>query len=223
MSLPNNLSSVIQRLTAEGYKINHVFDIGANKGKWTALCSRARVRATVCMFEGNPNQSPPRLAPNHKWFNSVLSSPETSEVDFYAVSGTGDSYYKEQTKAYNNCIPLKLQTTTLDKLVEDNSLPFPQLMKMDTQGSELDILRGAASIIKSVGVVVIETAILPYNKGAPRFDDYINALSELEFVPVGIEEIHISNNLLIQLDIVFLKQDIKDKYYGDNNFYTYKR
>lgn len=220
MTLRNDLNSVIKHLTSNGYKINNVFDIGANKGRWTGQYTRVLPKATFYMFEANPNQRHPNLATNHKWFNAVLSSPEIDEVEFYAVSGTGDSYYKEQTKAYDNCIPLKLLTTTLDKIVIDNSLPLPQLIKIDTQGSELDILCGASTVIKNVGVVVIETAILPYNEGAPSFDDYINTLSKLDFVPVGIDEIHTSNNLLIQLDIVFLKKNIKDKYYNNNNFFN---
>ena len=218
MILRNDLTSVVKHLTAGGYNITSVFDVGANKGKWTAQYSRQLPAASFCMFEANPKQKQPSLGAKHQWFNSVLSSPDKLEVAFYSVSGTGDSYYKEQTKAYNNVTPVFLPTTTLDKIVKDNSLSHPQLMKMDTQGSELDILQGATTIIGEVDIMVIETAILPYNSGAPRFDDYIDTLSSLEFVPVGIDEIHTSNNLLIQLDVVFLKKHIKDKYYGDSKF-----
>lgn len=220
MSLRNNLDSVVQKLSAGGYNITDVFDVGANQGRWTAKYSKQLPGARFCMFEANPKQRSPKLAPNHKWFNSVLSKPGASEVEFYAVSGTGDSYYKEQTKAYDGCSPLKLPTTTLDVLVKENSLPHPQLMKMDTQGSELDILHGANSIINTVDIIVIEMAVLPYNKGAPTFDDYLKFLIDLDFVPVGVEEIHVSNNMLVQLDIVFLRKHTKETYYGNNEFFT---
>ena len=218
MLLKNNLNSVIQHLISGGYNITSVFDVGANAGRWTAIYSKLLPKALFCMFEANPNQASPTLASNHRWFNAVLSSPEVSKVEFYTISGTGDSYYKEQTKAYTSCIPITLPTTTLDKLATQHNITPPQLMKIDTQGSELDILRGAVESIKSVDILVTETAVLPYNKGAPNFNDYLSAMSELGFVPIGIEEIHISNNILVQLDIVYLKQDIKEKYYGNNGF-----
>ena len=218
MTLRNDLTSVVQHLTSKGYVINSVFDVGANKGRWTAEYNQLLPNATFCMFEANPNQQAPKLATNHKWFNSVLSDPDTTEVKFYSISGTGDSYYKERTVVYDNCTPLILPTTTLDKLVAKHSLPPPQLMKMDTQGSELDILKGANNILSGVDILVTETAILPYNDGAPTFNDYLNTMSTLGFVPVGIEEIHIALNLLVQLDVVYLRREIKEQYYGDNKF-----
>ena len=48
--------------------------------------------------------------------------------------------------------------------------------------------------------------ILKYNKGAPSFDNYINFLTDLDFVPIGVEEIHIVNNLVVQVDMVFLRK-----------------
>ena len=221
--MKNDLNSVIQKLTSEGYNISHVFDIGANKGQWTAQYEQKLQNAQFFLFEANPNhQRPPRLQPKHKWFNAALSNPETTEVDFYSISdvkrrGTGDSYYKEQTHIYEKCVPLKLVTTTLDIIVKKYSLPFPQLMKLDTQGSELDILAGAKATIKHTDIIVTEVAVSPYNRGAPTFNDYIKFLVDLEYVPIGLEQIHTVDNTLVQVDVVFLKQHIKAKYYGNND------
>ena len=71
-----------------------------------------------------------------------------------------------------------------------------------------------------VDIIVIESAVLPYNKGAPSFDDYANTLIGLGFVPVGVDEIHLSNNMLVQIDVVYLKQHSKEQYYGNNKFFT---
>ena len=219
MVLPNNLNDVIKKLFSHGYQINSVFDIGAHKGTWTTQYEKLLPNAQFSLFEANPNLlRPPKLAKKHKWFNVVLSDPETKEVEFYSIRGTGDSYYKEQTHAYNNCTPQKLQTTTLDQLARDHSLIYPQLIKLDTQGSELDILRGAESIINHVDIIVTEAAVLSYNRGSPSFDDYIKYFTALDFIPIGVEEIHLSDNTIVQFDIVFLKNDVKIKYYGDKQF-----
>ena len=225
MSLPNDLNTVIQTLTSRGYNITSVFDVGANKGTWTAGFAPKMRAAKFFLFEANPkHKRPAALAQKHKWFNSVLSSPDIEEVEFFtsgaAKRGTGDSYYKEQTHVYDGGESIKLKTTTLDAMVKENALPYPQLMKIDTQGSELDILKGAEETIKHVDIIVVETPILPYNNGAPTFDNYINTLSGKGFVPVGVEGIIFANSLLVQIDLVFLKRHINTKYYGDNHLFT---
>lgn len=219
MALKNNLESVIQHLTAGGYRLDSVFDIGANKGNWTAHYTRLLPNAIFCMFEANPKHTRPgKVGQQHKWFNVVLSSPDVTEVEFYSIAGTGDSYYKEQTRAYDTCTPIKLPTITLDKMVDKHSLTYPQLVKLDTQGSELDILKGASKVIEHADIIMTEAAIMAYNKDAPNFDDYIKFFTERGYVPVGINEIQFADNILVQCDIVFLKKEIKTKYYGDKNF-----
>jgi len=225
-TLKNNhdLHSVIHNLTTNGYAITHVFDVGANKGRWTEAYEPALSAAHFSLFEANPKHTrPDRLAARHGWFNVVLSAPDINEVDFYSISGckasrdgTGDSYYKEDTQVYNDCSPIKLTTSTLDDVAKRHSLQSPQLIKLDTQGSELDILRGAADILERTDIIVTEAAILPYNKGAPSFSDYINFMDGLDFVPVGLDEVHFADDMLLQADVVFLRKRVKSKYYGDN-------
>ena len=205
----NDLNNVIETLISKGYNILHVFDIGANKGRWTAQYSTQLPHTQFCLFEANPNHKRPKqLAPQHKWFNVVLSKSDVNRVEFYIAnnkySGTGDSYYKEQTSAYDNCKSVILKTTTLDAIVKNQSLPFPQLIKLDTQGSELDILSGASEVIKHADIVVTEMAIMPYNKGAPNFDDYMKFFISHNYMPMGINESQFADNMLVQVDIVFL-------------------
>ena len=222
MSLRNDLAAVIQTLTSNGYNISSAFDIGANKGTWTLQYEKLIPRATFHLFEANPTHSrPARLAGRHNWFNAVLSSPQTKEVEFYGIAGTGDSYYKEDTQAYQSCTPITLPTTTLSAIVKEHSLPLPQLIKLDTQGSELDILKGAEDVIEHVDILMTEMAVLPYNKGAPTFDQYMATLTHLGFVPVGVERVHQADNIVIQLDMVFLKTNIKTKYYGATKFWNW--
>jgi len=209
----NNLKSVIQHLTSQGYQISCVFDVGAHSGKWTQLYEKLLPNSKFILFE--PIQRIPNTI-EHKSFKVLLSDKSGETIAFYSISGTGDSYYKEDTKVYDKCNVIKFTAYTLDDLIEIHNIPLPQLIKLDTQGSELDILKGATRAIKSVDILITEIAVLPYNIGAPTFTDYIEYLTNLNFIPVGLEKIHIIDNSLVQVDLVFLRKHIKDQYYGSN-------
>jgi hypothetical protein len=45
--------------------------------------------------------------------------------------------------------------------------------------------------------------IVEYNSGAPTFDAYLSTLRELDFVPVGVSEIHSYNEIVLQIDFLF--------------------
>lgn len=216
----NTFSDVLQKFLKNNHQICSVFDIGANDGKWTARYENLIPSATFFLFEANPKRKrPTRIDKKHKWISAVLSSPEINEVTFYERMGTGDSYYKERTTFYDSCNLLKIDTVTLDELVIAKRIPMPQIIKLDTQGSEIDILKGSKKILEFVELIQIEVPILAYNEGAPSFNDYVQFIVDSGFVPIGVDEIHLNDNILMQLDIVFIKKHIKEKYYGSKNFW----
>ena len=62
---------------------------------------------------------------------------------------------------------------------------IPQLIKIDTQGSELDIVRGASDFIDKVYFLYPECPLTKYNEGSPSFEEYIDFLKSNGFVPSG--------------------------------------
>lgn len=221
--MKNNLQSVIEVFETNNHSIDTVFDVGAHTGKWTEEYVEILPRATFYLFEANPKRTRPlSLSENHKWYNVVLSSPAISAVEFYADGGrhgTGDSYYKETTISYDNVQPITLETDTIDNIVKENNIPVPQLMKIDTQGSEIDVLKGAAKTLNGVDLLMIETPVLAYNAGSPSFDDYIEHTMEYGFVPIGVNEVHLNDGILMQLDIVFIRKELRARYYDIRKFW----
>ena len=166
------------------------------------------------LFEANSNYKDILEQSNFKFFNRVLSNPERKTVKFYNGTDTGDSYYKETTKWYDTKSFVEVECTTLDQLVKENNLPFPDFIKIDTQGSEIDILTGSASILPHVKLVYTECPIINYNQGSPNITEYLNFFKKNNFVPVGIFEMHRLENILVQIDIMFVRIDIKNQFLG---------
>lgn len=215
----NNLTSVISHLTSKGYKFNVVYDIGAHKGTWTQQHKRLIPNAKFFMFEANPRLKDPKNGST--WFNVALSK-DMETKPFFSIGGTGDSFYQEQSAVYMSGPSIELQTARLDDFAVEQSLPTPQLIKLDAQGSELDILEGAPNTLNCADVLITEMPVLPssisYNKDAPTFNDYMEYMVDRDWIPVGVDSVHCPDNRFTQLDVVFLRKEIKARYYGDTHF-----
>lgn len=74
---------------------------------------------------------------------------------------------------------IKLETRSLDEVVRTEKLGNIDFIKVDTQGSELDILRGSKQTLANVIGVEVEVEFVPIYKGQPLFADicaYLNGL-----------------------------------------------
>jgi FkbM family methyltransferase len=211
----DNFLSEIKKL---GLPVDTIYDIGAWKG-WFSRDTKNNVfpNGNFILFEANPLHINDLNQTGFKYFSTALSKPGIDFVDFYDLGGcTGGSYYKETTSHYDNIKPIKLPCTTLDQLIKDNNLPKPNFIKIDTQGSELDILEGAKSVMDTVDLIYSECPIICYNYGAPDIGDYLDFFKKHGMVPVEIFDIHRKENIVVQVDIMFMKNSTKEKYFGPN-------
>jgi hypothetical protein len=124
------------------------------------------------------------------------------------TGNSGDSFYRENTNYYSDdsVIMEKVQTTTLDDIFTNNET-F-DFIKIDTQGSELDILRGGVNTIRDAYAILLEVSIYEYNLGGPKKEDVVSFMSNLGFnKQVVVSEIFhpFISGILIQQDILFLK------------------
>jgi hypothetical protein len=87
-----------------------------------------------------------------------------------------------------------------------------------TNTGELDILCGAESFIRDVDLVYTECPIIRYNAGAPNIQDYLDYFRNRQFIPIDIFEIHRAENTLLQVDIMFMRKEYKERLLGPNDF-----
>ena len=207
-----NLIEIVKKLD-----IKTVYDIGANQGHWSINAKSYLPEAKFYLFEAS-NYYKERLQ-NTKldFFIELLSDEVGKEVDFYDSTASGESYYKENTIWNINYIPKKRLTNTIDNFVLTNKIPLPEFIKLDTQGSELDILKGASDTMKNVKVILTEMPIIEYNEGAPDIQVYVNYFDKSGFYPMNLEQAHHLDNVLVQIDIVFLRKELKIELFGKNN------
>ena len=83
---------------------------------------------------------------------------------------------------------------------------LPNFIKIDTQGSEIDILKGANKTITNCDLIYLETPIIEYNLNSPNLSECVDYLKSINFVPLDICDVHYFDKMLIQIDILYIKK-----------------
>ena len=87
-------------------------------------------------------------------------------------------------------------------------LSGPALLKVDVQGAEIDVLKGAEQIIDNFELIVLEVGMIETYVGQPVFHEYVAYMAERDYVVYDI--IHAGygdTGLLCQIDLVFVKRN----------------
>ncbi len=149
-------------LTSEVRPGDTVFDIGAHRGFFTLVASvLTGPRGRVIAFEPLPlNQS---YLYEHLRVNRTnnVTVIEAAVADFSGTArfSDGSDYNPKCISAHlSNEGEIEVRTLTLDEVVESGEAPSPRLMKIDVEGAEVMVLRGAHRLLERTGpTLVIDT------------------------------------------------------------------
>ena len=187
-----------------------VLDIGAHVGEFNRSCYEQFPGVNVLSIEGNEFCEPElkAVAPHYK---ILLLGKENKKVIFYKtkknLTNTGDSIYRELTEHYSDELVMEQEKdlVTLDSCLSNPFLVF-DLIKIDTQGSELDILEGGKQLALRAKGILLEVSEKPYNKDAPLYNDVISYMNSIGFEKT---EILACDTRVGQLDILFINKNLQ--------------
>jgi FkbM family methyltransferase len=188
---------------------NKVLDIGANIGQFYRECISEFPDSYIFLIEASEECEPYLKSLTNNYFIGLITK-DNNLYNFYKNSNpisTGDSVYKELTPFYSEH-ELKIVTKRGNKLDDIINQENFDLIKVDTQGSELDIIRGGINTFKKAKGVILELSLSEYNQGAPLHDEVVGYMNEIGFSKVCILEEHINPNLnLHHIDALFIKKN----------------
>jgi FkbM family methyltransferase len=101
-------------------------------------------------------------------------------------------------------------TVTLDEYVCERGLEPAELMKIDTQGSELRILRGAERSLRRAEVLVLETWLVRgYGAQTPLLREVVDWLDPRGFETIDFGgEFRDDDGRLVAVDVVFGRRSV---------------
>lgn len=196
------------RLRDRGLAPESIVDAGSFHGDWGRMSREIWPKARLAMIEPNTELTEPLRALagelNAEFYCELLGPRDGDEVRYH-VMGSGSSVYEEHSS-----LPRRQEvrhTRTLDSVLD--GWEEIGLLKIDAQGYELEILKGAERLLPRTSSVLLEIAVIGVNRGAPRLDEVVAFMKERGFVTCDILEIHRRprDQALIQIDLLFVRED----------------
>jgi FkbM family methyltransferase len=167
--LPNEHKLFLNKLKHFNFIPKVCYDIGSCLLHWTRHANIIWDNTNIILFEAF--EPVKKYYDNYQHYMGVLSDEDNKLVKFYQNDEHpgGNSYYREiQFDIFPEDKFILKNTKKLDTIVKENNIPYPDLIKIDVQGSELDILKGAINVLNHTHIIIIEMQHTEYNEGAPN-------------------------------------------------------
>lgn len=201
-----------------------IVDVGASDGWFSKIIFHFKPTAEIVAFEPLKShvsglEYMKKRYPKFEYQNKALGEKEgVMEITEYKTRGLssikkmiGGIY---ENHGFNTEISKKekVKITTLDHFFEQRKQKKRLVVKIDTQGFEMEVLRGATKLFSEnrVDCVIIELATIPKYEGQALFDEFFHFFNKQHFIlfdiyPFGYEE----NGMLTEFDAVFVNRQSK--------------
>ena len=201
----------LANLKDRGFSPRTIFDVGAYQGEFAFECLKLWPEARIACFEPLPHVRPAldALAARHcgiKVHPVVLGAREADAVTLNCAE-TASSVLHEHHQDYAT---IQCRQTTVDAVAAQHyGGQSPDLLKIDVQGYELEVLKGAERALPGIGVVLAELNLIDIHRDAPLMAEVVAWLAERRFVAFDICGLwrRPLDNALWQADMMFVLAD----------------
>lgn len=151
-----------------------LFDVGANTGTWSINIAKNDPNALVYGFEPTPrlvSMMKKEIEDLNNYFLHQVAVSDFEGTTIFNIAGQGDwgcssllpLSEKAKTEWYGRTDmfvteQIEVQVIRLDSFIEQHNIPHINYLHIDTQGSDLNVLRGMGKYLSIVSSGVIEAA-----------------------------------------------------------------
>jgi FkbM family methyltransferase len=198
--------------------ISTIIDVGANVGEFTIMIHKILSDAMIYSFEPI-NDCYKDLLENTKHisqvkcFNLALGRESKEEIMFRSEFSPSSSLlkmgslHKTAFPYTKNVINEKIKIVALDEIRDRIDWRPKILLKIDVQGYELEVLKGAKSCLNFIDLIIVETSFYELYQNQPLFNDIFKFLLEKNYQYKGNFDqiVDPSTGRILQADAIFIK------------------
>ena len=172
-----------------------IFDVGAHHGETVIKLRRRATTAHIHAFEPFP-ESFAHLRNVLKdmqrvscWQTAVADRKGDARLH---LQGTDYEFSLIPAKAAANVKSIAVSLTTLDDFANEHGITHVDLLKTDTEGADLDVLKGATNLLKrgAIDTVYAEFGIDESDKQHTSLSSLTGFLAPYQFQLLGLYEIY---------------------------------
>lgn len=207
MGMPDTILS-LQRLQATGFCPKYAIDVGAYIGEFTIMFKKIFIKTQVLMVE-------PQIAkefilesvcaryPDCQYRLALVGAENKDSVPFLLEESNSRVFVQAEAERDN----IIMKQVRLDDITSDGVFISPEFLKIDVQGYELEVIKGAPRILSNVEVILMEVSLIPIG-GAPLFYDVVKLMDERGFRLYDICNFIYRplDGALWQIDVIFVKK-----------------
>ncbi len=205
-----------------------IFDVGANIGNYSCEVFKINPSATIYAFEPHPktfqklieNVQHSNFFPNNFAVGHVAGT--LSLYDYEDNDGSSHaSLFKDVIETIHKArsVEHKVSVITLDAFIKNKSIDMIDLLKIDTEGNELNVIKGILENLSSGRVKAIHFEFNEMNVSSRTyFRDFWNMLPHYDFyrmLPDGLVQIKSYSPVFCEIfayqNIVAVLKDEKNK------------
>ncbi len=213
-----NPVSDIEKLLTDNSAVT-IFDVGANIGHTIESFKDMFPEAQIHAFEPGTNafNTLEKIYGSHK--NVILNKAgvgSASETKMFLENSMSQmsSFLPLGPDGWGeivNKIPVAI--ITLDDYCKERQIPFINVLKIDTQGLDFEVLKGAQNMLSEnrIQILLMEVTFAEIYQELPRFDEIFRFLTEMNFKLVSFYKFQYKNNLASWTDAVFINPAFTDK------------
>ncbi|MBI4139479.1 FkbM family methyltransferase [Candidatus Woesearchaeota archaeon] len=203
----DNMIIAIHQLKEKGFRPKTIIDIGAGRGRWTKAVLPIFPRTKyLCIDPLDENKS--RLSKIAQQYGNIICAQtllgqRKKTVIFYQHGNQSSIFYDSIHKG----TPTKMTLTTLDNIIKQKGITNPDFIKLDVQGYELEVLKGATKTLSKAQFVLLEVSYSPWMKGMPIFHDVVAFMKQQNYRIYHIVSmsVRVRDSMPIASDVLFVK------------------
>jgi FkbM family methyltransferase len=196
-----------------------VVDAGAGRGQFALFARRRFPAATLHCFEPLP-ESRRKLelvvggnSSSRATIRPVALGAAPGRAEFHVAATPDSSSLLQATPDYSTGTPgteqreiIEVEVARLDGALEPADVRDPALLKIDVQGAELDVLRGAGDLLPRFAELLVECSFTELYEGQPLAADVIAWLRDRGFRLAGTFGTSTDESgRCLQADLLFLR------------------